>query len=69
MGKVRTKMIKRTARELLEKYPDLFIWDFEHNKRVVARLVDVKSKKVRNQIAGYITHLIAIRLKREAQAK
>ncbi len=65
MGKVRTKMIKRTARELLEKYPDLFIWDFEHNKRVVSRLVDVKSKRVRNQIAGYITHLVAIQLKRQ----
>ncbi len=65
MGKVRTKMIKRTARELLEKYPDLFIWDFEHNKRVVSRLVDVKSKRVRNQIAGYITHLVSIQLKRQ----
>ncbi len=67
MGKVRTKMVKRTARELLEKYPDLFIWDFEHNKRVVSKLLDVRSKKVRNQIAGYITHLIAIRLKREGK--
>ncbi len=65
MGKVRTKMVKRTARELLEKYPDLFIWDFEHNKKVVSRLVDVRSKRVRNQIAGYITHLVAIRLKKE----
>jgi small subunit ribosomal protein S17e len=67
MGKVRTKMIKRTARELLEKYPDVFIWDFEHNKKAVSKLVSVKSKRVRNQIAGYITHLIAIRLKREQQ--
>jgi small subunit ribosomal protein S17e len=67
MGKVRTKMIKRTARELLEKYPDLFIWDFEHNKRVVSKLLDVRSKKVRNQIAGYITHLIAIRMKRQTE--
>jgi small subunit ribosomal protein S17e len=69
MGKVRTKIVKRTARELLEKYPDLFTRDFEHNKRVVARLVDTRSKRLRNQIAGYITHLIAIRMKREAEAQ
>ena len=69
MGKVRTKMIKRTARELLEKYPELFTRDFEHNKKVVSRLIETKSKRVRNQIAGYITHLVAIRIKREATEK
>lgn len=67
LGKVRTKMIKRTARELLEKYPDLFIWDFEHNKKVVSRLVNTRSKRIRNQIAGYITHLVAIRLKQQTR--
>ena len=67
MGKVRTKMIKRTAKELLEKYPDAFTNDFEHNKKVVSQLVITGSKRVRNQIAGYITHLVNIRLKREAR--
>ncbi len=67
MGKVRTKMIKRTARELLEKYPDLFTRDFEHNKKVVSKLINTRSKRVRNQIAGYITHLVGIRMKREMQ--
>ncbi len=64
MGKVRTKMVKRTARELLERYPDLFTGDFEHNKRVVTKLIDTGSKRVRNQIAGYITHLVNIQKKR-----
>ncbi|MET1160243.1 MAG: 30S ribosomal protein S17e [Thermoprotei archaeon] len=68
MGKIRTKLVKRTARELLEKYPDLFTRDFEHNKRVVSKLIDTPSKKLRNQIAGYITHLVAIKLKREQGA-
>ncbi|WFO75615.1 30S ribosomal protein S17e [Desulfurococcaceae archaeon MEX13E-LK6-19] len=61
MGKVRISIIKRTARELLEKYPDLFTRDFEHNKQVVKKLLDVDSKKLRNKIAGYITHLVKIR--------
>ncbi|ABN70006.1 30S ribosomal protein S17e [Staphylothermus marinus F1] len=68
MGKVRTKIVKRTARELLEKYPNLFTRDFEHNKKVVSKLIETKSKKLRNQIAGYITHLVGIKLKRQIQA-
>jgi len=66
MGNVRTRVIKSTARKLLEYYPDLFKPDFEYNKRLVAKLINTKSKKVRNQIAGYITHLLKIKMKRES---
>lgn len=48
-------------------YPDLFNEDFEHNKQMVKQLISVDSKKVRNQIAGYITHLIKIKKRLEAQ--
>lgn len=58
MGKVRTSLVKRTARKLLEGNPGLFTGDFEHNKRVVSQLLEYDSKKLRNQIAGYITHLV-----------
>ncbi len=64
MGKVRIRLVKRTARELLEKYPDLFTADFEHNKQVVKKLVVTDSKHVRNKIAGYITHLVKLKMKR-----
>ncbi len=67
MGKVRPTIVKRTARKLLEMYPDLFTRDFEHNKKVVAQLIEYRSKKLRNQIAGYITHLIKIRERRKAE--
>ncbi len=60
MGKVRIGLVKRTARKLLEMYPDLFTEDFEHNKRVVSQLVEVESKKLRNQIAGYVTRLVKL---------
>jgi len=69
MGKVRTILVKRTARKLLEKYPDLFTGDFEHNKRVVSELIEYRSKKLRNQIAGYITHLVNAKRKREQREK
>ena len=57
MGRVRPEIVKRTARELLEKYRKAFTNDFEHNKQMVMKLTTVKSKKLRNKIAGYITHL------------
>lgn len=57
MGKVRPAYVKNTARMLLEKYPDKFTDDFEHNKRAVSELLQT-SKRVRNRIAGYITRLV-----------
>jgi len=69
MGKVRSALVKRTARKLLETYPDVFTGDFEHNKRVVSRLIEFRSKKLKNQIAGYITHLVNASLKRRAKIR
>ena len=54
MGKIKTKLIKRTSERLLEKDID-FSEDFEKNKKVLDGVSP--SKKVRNQIAGYITRL------------
>jgi len=65
MGKVRINVVKRTARKLLATYPDLFKRDFEHNKKIVNELIEVPSKKLRNQIAGYITHLKKVEERRQ----
>ena len=65
MGKVRTSLVKRTARELLAKYPDLFTEDFQHNKKVVSQLTVWSSKKLRNQVAGYVTSLVKLQKKRQ----
>ncbi len=67
MGKVRTLVVKRVARKLLELYPNEVSADFEANKELVRKYVYVKSKKLRNQIAGYLTHLVKIRMKRMGQ--
>ncbi len=55
MGNVRPTYIKRVAIELIEKYPDRFTDDFEHNKSIVAELTDVSSIVMRNRITGYAT--------------
>ncbi|WP_246982790.1 30S ribosomal protein S17e [Halorientalis marina] len=52
---IKPAYVKKTGKILLERYPDAFGHDFEHNKDVVTELTDIESKGVRNRIAGYIT--------------
>lgn len=59
MGKVRTEHIKRLAKELIRRFPNKFSKDFESNKQAVNMLIQGFTPKVRNQIAGYITHVFA----------
>ena len=47
--------IKRISTELLERYPDKFGLDFNANKNVVSEVAIVRSKVLRNELAGYIT--------------
>lgn len=55
MGNIRPTYIKRVAIELVNKYNDKFSEDFDHNKKMVAELTDVKGNTFRNRIAGYVT--------------
>ncbi len=50
--------IRKIAEELLEKYPDKFTNNFEENKRILNEMAEVKSKFLRNKIAGYITRMV-----------
>ena len=59
MGNVRTEQIKRTAKELIKRFPERFSKDFENNKHVVNALVRGGTPKVKNQIAGYIARFFA----------
>jgi len=61
MGKVRPAIIKRTARELLEKFPNEVTTDFEENKKLVEKYTNITSKKVRNRVAGYLVRLAKLR--------
>jgi len=57
VGRVKTTLIKRISQTLIEKYPDIFTEDFEANKKIVNELLVVDSKKIKDQVAGYITRL------------
>jgi len=61
MGKVRTILIKSVSKELISKYPDIFTTDFEENKRLLDKYLEIDSKHLRNRISGYVVNLLKIR--------
>merc|ERR1712032_525035 len=58
MGRVRTKTVKKASRVIIEKYYTRLTLDFHTNKRVVEEIAVVPSKRLRNKIAGFVTHLM-----------
>ena len=68
VGKVRTVLIKRLARELVDRYSQSFSGDFGKNKEVVDEVLANTTKRLRNRIAGYVTHLMKLRVPREEPA-
>ena len=58
MGRIKTTLIKRTTLKLYHDYKDQFKKDYAENKVVLAKLVNIPSKKIKNIIAGYITRLV-----------
>lgn len=55
---VRTKTIKRSARAIIEKYYSRLTMDFHTNKRICDEVAQIPSKRMRNKIAGFVTHLM-----------
>jgi len=58
IGRIKTGDIKKASFELLDKYPEKFGKDFKENKKILEELNLIEEKKVRNKVAGYITHII-----------
>jgi len=65
MGSIRPSTIKRVARELVDRYGDMLSGDFEHNKKMVSKLTDVQTKRLRNMLAGYVTRYWKVKKIRE----
>merc|ERR1712216_429380 len=55
---VRTKTIKKASRKIIENYYNKLTLDFQINKRIVEEITDTPTKKIRNKIAGFVTHLM-----------
>jgi|TARA_Y100000310_G_scaffold340551_1_gene436693 small subunit ribosomal protein S17e len=58
MGKIKTTLIKRTSNKLVRNNPEYFSKKFEDNKKLLPKVAEIRSKKLRNIIAGYIARLV-----------
>merc|ERR1712066_630107 len=56
MGRVRTKTVKKASRRIIEKYYTRLGLDFYTNARIVGEVAIIPTKRLQNQIAGFITH-------------
>tara|TARA_B100001971_G_C17700347_1_gene291378 strand:- start:70 stop:279 length:210 start_codon:yes stop_codon:yes gene_type:complete len=45
---------------LLENFPDKFSTDFDKNKESLSEVAIVRSKQLRNELAGYLARTIAL---------
>ena len=50
--------IKRLSTEILSEYKDSFGIDFSENKKMLNEITIVRSKGLKNEIAGYITKIL-----------
>lgn len=58
MGRIKTILVKRVTKQLIDEHIDEFSEDYTKNKEVVKKYVDTKSPKIRNVIAGYTVRLV-----------
>eukprot|EP00245_Coleochaete_scutata_P007100 TRINITY_DN22191_c0_g1_i1.p1 TRINITY_DN22191_c0_g1~~TRINITY_DN22191_c0_g1_i1.p1 ORF type:complete len:143 (+),score=44.79 TRINITY_DN22191_c0_g1_i1:146-574(+) len=58
MGRVRTKTVKKASRQIIEKYYARMTLDFQTNKKIAEEVAIIPSKRLRNKIAGFATHLM-----------
>jgi len=57
MGRIKTTLIKRVTKDFVREHSNEFKDSFEENKKVLETIARIKSKKIRNAIAGYITRI------------
>lgn len=50
--------MKKSARVIIEKYYSRLTLDFQTNKRICDEVAIIPSKRLRNKIAGFVTHLM-----------
>ncbi|MFH1248837.1 MAG: 30S ribosomal protein S17e [archaeon] len=55
MGRIKSKLVKKTTKKLLVETPEVFNSDFEHNKKILSGVIT--NKRTRNAIAGYLARI------------
>lgn len=60
MGRIKSLMVKRAARQILEAKSELFTGVFSENKKALGGST-LPSKSTRNKIAGYLGRMVLIK--------
>merc|ERR1711904_617475 len=55
---VRNKTVKRASKKIIERYYQRLTLDFSTNKRIVDEVAMIPSKRLRNKIAGFASHMM-----------
>ena len=58
MGRIKTVLVKRITKQLVEEHREEFSEDYNKNKEVLKKYITTKSPKIRNVIAGYASRLV-----------
>ncbi len=58
MGRARAGFVKRAGDKIVKEYKERLGSDFTKNKKVAIDIAEIRSKKLVNLIAGYITKKI-----------
>ena len=66
MGKIKSKQIRRTSKEMMEQ-GIIFSEDFNNNKKILGR--EMPSKKMRNQLAGFLVRYMQNKKKEKEMLK
>lgn len=56
MGRVKNIGVKTMGDDILREHADKLSEDFEKNKKILEKIIAIKSKKIRNILAGYLTN-------------
>jgi len=55
MGRIKIVAVKSMGDEIIKEHGKNFSEDFDSNKKALGEIKDIKSKKIRNIVAGYIS--------------
>ncbi|KAL8520387.1 hypothetical protein ACS0TY_011060 [Phlomoides rotata] len=58
MGRVRTKTVKKSSRQIIERYSQKITLDIHVNKKVLDEVSIIPTRRLRKKIAGFSTHLM-----------
>jgi ribosomal protein S17E len=64
MGSIKNMDVKKTSTILVSKYGDKFGIIFKENKEAIREMDIVEDKRVLNQLAGSVTRMKKIRIRR-----